>query len=153
MSRRYHRDISVAAPRLPQYFLVRILGLTPQAMYLSPLRGSGSHDNFSSGLDRSESEGLSGSCILNLVSWISSTPRSCTGYRQHKRCARSVIAFELKLSTLSAREATGDGEAETESWSTDCRFGAVKRSEYVTPLAARDPGSVVCHFDSKMVGV
>jgi LemA protein len=51
MSRRYHRDISVAAPRLPQYFLVRILGLTPQAMYLSPLRGSGSHDNFLSGLD------------------------------------------------------------------------------------------------------
>ena len=32
MSRRYHRDISVTAPRLPQYFLVRILGLTPQAM-------------------------------------------------------------------------------------------------------------------------
>ena len=131
-------------------FVVLSLGLTPQAMYLSPLRGSGSHDDFSSGLD---TEGLGGSCILNLVSWISSTPRSCTGYRQHKRCARSVIAFELKLSTLSAREAAGDGEAETESWSTDCRFGAVKRSEYVTPLAARDPGSVVCHFDSKMVGV
>ncbi|MDH3814305.1 MAG: hypothetical protein OEV48_07440, partial [Acidobacteriota bacterium] len=51
---RYHRDISVAAPRLPQYFLVRILGLTPQAMYLSPLRGSGSHDNLSSGLDTTQ---------------------------------------------------------------------------------------------------
>ncbi len=52
VSRRRHRDISVAAPRLPLYFLIRILGLTPQAMYLSPLRGSRSHDDFSSGLDR-----------------------------------------------------------------------------------------------------
>ena len=34
------------------FFLTLILGLTPQAMYLSPLRGSRSHDNFSSGLDR-----------------------------------------------------------------------------------------------------
>ena len=33
------------------FVLALILGLTPQAMYLSPLRGSGSHDNFSSGLD------------------------------------------------------------------------------------------------------
>ena len=153
MSRRYHRDISVAAPRLPQYFLVRILGLTPQAMYLSPLRSSGSHDNFPSGLDRSESEGLSGSCILKFVSWIFSTPRSCTGYRQHELRASREISVEFEVSTLSASEAAGDGEAETESWSTDCRFGAVKRSEDVTPLAARDPGSVVCHFDSKMVGV
>ena len=67
MSHRYHRDISVAAPRLPQYFLVRILGLTPQAMYLSPLRGSGPHDNFSSGLDTA---GRNLPCILHLASWI-----------------------------------------------------------------------------------
>jgi hypothetical protein len=33
-------------------FFIRILGPTPQAMYLSPLRGSRSHDNFSSGLDQ-----------------------------------------------------------------------------------------------------
>ena len=153
MSRRYHRDISVAAPRLPQYFLVRILGLTPQAMYLSPLRGSGSHDNFSSGLDRSESEGLSGSCILKFVSWIFSTPRSCTGYRQHELRASRVISIEFELSTLSAREAAGDGEAETESWSTDCVFGTVKRSEDVASLAAWDPGSVVRNLDSQMVRV
>ncbi len=30
MSLRYHRDISVAAPPLPQYFLVRILGSRPR---------------------------------------------------------------------------------------------------------------------------
>jgi len=33
------------------FILALILGLTPQAMNISPLRGSGSHDNFSSGLD------------------------------------------------------------------------------------------------------
>jgi len=33
------------------FILALILGLTPQAIYISPLRGSGSHDNFSSGLD------------------------------------------------------------------------------------------------------
>ena len=33
------------------FFLALILGLTFQAMYLPPLRGSRSHDNFSSGLD------------------------------------------------------------------------------------------------------
>jgi len=70
MSRRYHRDISVAAPRLPQYSLVRILGLTPQAMYPSPLRGSGSHDNFSSGLDKYPLRGRASlaSCLLDLAS-------------------------------------------------------------------------------------
>jgi len=51
VSSRHHSDISVAAPRLPLFFLLRILGLTPQAMILSPLRGSRSHDNLSPGLD------------------------------------------------------------------------------------------------------
>jgi len=37
---------SVAAPRL-MIFSAGILGLTPQAKYLSPLRGSGSHDDVS----------------------------------------------------------------------------------------------------------
>ena len=70
-----------------------------------------------------------------------------------KRRAWLVVAFELKLSTLSAREAAGDREAETESRSTDCVIGAVKRSENVAPLAAWDPGSIVRHFNPQRVGV
>ena len=42
----------IGAPEAPH---IHSLGLTPQAMDLSPLRGSRSIDNFSSGLDRSES--------------------------------------------------------------------------------------------------
>ena len=74
-------------------------------------------------------------------------PGSGAGQREKKRRPRPVAAFKLELSTLSAREATGYREAEAESWSTDCVFGAVKRSEDVASLAAWDPGSIVRYFD------
>ena len=48
------------------FILALFLGLTPQAMYLSPLRGSGSHDNFFSGLDNASIGLGDGTCILGL---------------------------------------------------------------------------------------
>ena len=81
------------------------------------------------------------------------TSRSCARNRQNELGAALGIGIEFEFSALSTSKAAGNGEAETEARSSYRVFGAVEWAKHGAPLAAWDPGSVVRHFDSKMVGV
>jgi hypothetical protein len=67
---------------------------------------------------------------------------------QHEGGARRVFNSELELSSLSAREAASDGEAETESRAAHRILSSVERSKHRSPLTAWDAGTVVGHLDS-----